>query len=243
MIGALGPGAADRIELRVHLPLEPDIRGIMRVVGAEPLPLPHQVGGDARPCHGDPVPVACPGPAVAVRCALRVRVARVGICRHEAVAEDPGRPVRDDRAVATPAGSVDRVMGVDVDESSVAVGWRPPAGRSEAPDAGAFVRVLAEDLLEPIAREPVSGRRGAPRAALSSVRGEATTFPVVRATGRSRGRAARSASSEVPSTSRPEPGRRSRTRRERDRRTVGRRCGRSSTRACETPPNRPNNRA
>jgi hypothetical protein len=215
----------------------------VRVVRAESRPLPHQVGGDARPGHSDPILVARPGPAVAVGRVLRVRVARVGICRDEAVAEDPGRPVRDDRGVAAPAGSVDRVMGVDVDESSVAIGRRPAAGRSEAADPGAPVGGTGRRL--PGIDRPRASlcRRSAPRAALSSVRGEATTFPVVRARGRSRGRAARSASSEVPSTSRPGPCRRSRTRRERDRRTVGRRCARSSIRACQTPPSRRNSRA
>src|SRR5829696_8760980 len=102
------------------------------------------------------MPVACSGPALPAGRALRVRVTGVGIRSDEAVTEDPGGTVRNDRGFTTPAGSIDRVMGIDVDQSSVAVGGRSTAGRAEAADADAFVGVPAEDFLEPFAGEPVS---------------------------------------------------------------------------------------
>src|SRR4029079_16054453 len=75
--------------------------------------------------------------------------------RVEAVAEHPGRSVRDERVLAQPALAVARVVRVEEEHTAVAVRRRADPRGAEAADSFAHVRVLAEDLLETAAVDPV----------------------------------------------------------------------------------------
>ena len=83
-----------------------------------------------------------------MRIALRVE----GI---EAVAEDAGRVVRDERVLPPPAPPVARVVGVEVDEPAVTVERRPVAVGVKAVDGTASVREPAEEVVEAPAVDPV----------------------------------------------------------------------------------------
>src|SRR4029077_3457176 len=135
-VRALAVAGANLVALGVHLLLERDVGRVLPVVRVEPGSLPHHVRRHAGPRSGDPVLLAGAGPALAVRGRARMGVAadpRVpGV---EAVAEHPGRPVRDDRVPEQPARPVGRVVRVEEEQPAVAVGRRAHARRAEAADA------------------------------------------------------------------------------------------------------------
>src|SRR5437899_3356855 len=76
----------------------------------------------------------------------------------EAVAPDSRRVVRDERVLAPPAAAVARVVRVEEDQPSVAVGRRAHTSRAEAVDRLSVVRVLPEQLVEATAVDPVGPR-------------------------------------------------------------------------------------
>src|SRR5439155_1613701 len=84
-----------------------------------------------------------------------IAAADAGVERVEAVAEDAGVAMRDERVLAAPAGAVHGVVRVEVDEPAEAVGRGAVAGRVEAVHRRAPVREAAEQILEAAAVDPV----------------------------------------------------------------------------------------
>jgi Membrane domain of glycerophosphoryl diester phosphodiesterase len=156
VVRALAVAGADRVALGVHRALERDVGGVPAVVRVQPGPLPHHVGGDAGPGGRDPVLLADARRTLPLRDRPRVRVAAdPRVPPVEAVTEHPGRPVRDERVLAQPPLAVRRVEGVEEEQPAVVVRRRAQPRRAEAADPLAVVGVLAEDLLEAAAVDPV----------------------------------------------------------------------------------------
>src|SRR3954447_17897032 len=113
------------------------------------------VGQNARPGGGDAVLLARARAALPAGVAGGMPVAALRrVERVEAVTEDAGRVVRDERVLALPAGAVRRIERVEVDQAAEAVGRRAVARRAEPVDRPALVRVAAEELLEAVAPDP-----------------------------------------------------------------------------------------
>src|SRR5207302_8356455 len=138
--------ADDRIEQGVLLSLVVDVGPVSRIEVVKS----RDVDADVRRCTGtvraEPVLLTVTGSAHhAAGHAFRMRIpGRVE--RKEPVAPDARRVVRDERVLAPPAGSVARVVRVDVDEPPVAVGGSADLRRPEAVDRPTFVAVAPEDL-------------------------------------------------------------------------------------------------
>src|SRR3954451_21475138 len=104
---ALLVDSEDGVEQGVLLVLVCDVGGVVSVVVVEARQHDADVGRDARADDVEPVLAAVAG-------AARLELV-------EAVTEDPGRPMREERVLSMPALAVARVERVDVDVASVVV--------------------------------------------------------------------------------------------------------------------------
>ena len=116
---------------------------------------PQHVGRDAGTRSGQAIHVAVAlraqaGEARGVRVAARARVVL-----EEAVAEDPGRVMGDERVLALPAAAVCRVVGVEVEQPAVAVRGRSEVRCPEAVHGLAEIRVATEQMVEAAVVDPV----------------------------------------------------------------------------------------
>src|SRR5437868_7388565 len=117
----------------------------------QPGALPADVRGDTGSRHGQAVALADPGAAgVGARPARLCGVATARrVMAVEAVAEDAGAFVADERVLTPPAASVGRrIQGSEVAQSAEPIGWRSHPRRSVAVHRTAEIGEPTEDLME-----------------------------------------------------------------------------------------------